>query len=154
MLVLNRRPSTTGSRRLADRDYNPDMLRTRAWIASGVLFASVVAIAGVVPQPGKEPIPELMADSILVCKGEVVTASAPDFYIVSGDLPDTTGIARVRVDRCFKGKPESSEISVQVTNHVSNVSPSFFLTTGDYGLFFLNAAGGDVYRLTNPWYGC
>jgi hypothetical protein len=43
-----------------------------------------------------------MADSTLVCKGEIVEAAAPT---TSADPspPHFTGTARVHVDRCFKG---------------------------------------------------
>src|SRR5436305_4143821 len=53
--------------------------------------------------------PKLMADSALVCKGEVVEAA--DVTVVSDPRPPhRTATAIVHVDRCFKGERPASEI--------------------------------------------
>ncbi len=60
------------------------------------------------PPRGIENIPKLMADSALVCKGEVVEAA--EVTVVSDPRPPhRTATAIVHVDRCFKGKGQRAK---------------------------------------------
>src|SRR5437870_7577689 len=92
------------------RDYNPGM-RVGPLLCSplaAVLCSHALAYPG--PPRGTENIPKLMADSALVCKGEVVEAA--EVTVVSDPRPPhRTATAIVHVDRCFKGeRPASEEI--------------------------------------------
>ena len=61
------------------------------------------------PPHGTENIPKLMAESTLVCKGEVVEAA--EVSVVSDPRPPhRTATAIVHVDRCFKGERPASEL--------------------------------------------
>src|SRR5664279_2207281 len=101
-----------------------------------VIAGCLGATASPRPPPGTEPIPQLMADSSLVCKGEV--KSAPD--IKFAPAPERfTGIATVHLDHCYKGAPPSSDVSVLFddTLQAAGSSREVVLRPGDYRLFFL-----------------
>src|SRR2546429_3107632 len=87
------------------RDYNPGM-RVGPLLCSplaAVLCSHALAYPG--PPRGTENIPKLMADSALVCKGEVVEAA--EVTVVSDPRPPhRTATAIVHVDRCFKRSEE------------------------------------------------
>jgi HEAT repeat protein len=95
-----------------------------------------VATASPRPTPGTEPIPQLMIDSSLVCKGEV--NYAPDIKFAS-DPQRFTGVATVHLDHCYKGAPPHSDISVLFddTLQAAGSSRGVVLRPGDYRLFFL-----------------
>jgi hypothetical protein len=95
------------------------------------------------PVPGTEPIPELMEKAELVCKG-LVTGAPPT---ISGPFTkEKTGVAQVRVDRCFKGNPDGNEIAV-LFNWIlpPGGGPAVVLKTGDYYLFFLTRQSNGQY---------
>src|ERR1700674_4129448 len=79
-------------------------MRVALWLCAplaALLWSPTFGYLG--PNPGTENIPQLMADSTLVCKGEVVEAAA--LKISAGPSPPRlTAAARVHVDRCFKGE--------------------------------------------------
>lgn len=101
-----------------------------------------MATASPRPTPGTEPIPQLMTDSSLVCKGEV--KAAPD--IKFAPYPQRfTGIATVHLDHCYKGTPPYSDISVLFddTLQAAGSSREVVLRPGDYRLFFLVSEGNN-----------
>ena len=104
------------------------------------------------PIPGTENIPKLMADSTLVCKGEVV--EAPEVTVSSDPQPPhRTATAVVHVDRCFKGAPGSEVVLVLFDNILPpGGGPSVVLRKGDYRLFFLKREG-TKYALVDDWFG-
>jgi hypothetical protein len=102
------------------------------------------------PLPGTEDIPKMMADSVLVCKGEVVEAPIPKFSRSLADASDLR--ANVRPDRCFKGSLNGSSIQVLFDGFISGVGPSFVLHKGDYRLFFLKSQKG-AYAVVDRWFG-
>ena len=123
----------------------------KAW-SSLVLWLSwsLGAYASPGPPPGTEDIPQMMAASVLVCKGEVIEAPTPKFSQSRAGASDLT--ARVRPDRCFKGSPSGFSIPILFDGSVSGVDPSFVLHKGDYRLFFLKPQNG-VYAVVDRWFG-
>ena len=110
------------------------------------------AFASPGPLPGTENIPKLMADSTLVCKGEVVDAPTPTFVPSSAGMTRLTATANVRPDRCFKGAPQGSLVPVLFDGFVSGIDSSFVLRNGDYRLFFLKPHDGK-YVVVDEWFG-
>src|SRR5215469_9268899 len=108
---------------------------------AGALFCAPIAVllsplvfAYPGPIPGTENIPKLMADSTLVCKGEVV--EAPEVTVSSDPQPPhRTATAVVHVDRCFKGAPGSEVVLVLFDNILPpGGGPYVVLRKGDYRL--------------------
>src|ERR1700720_673322 len=90
------------------------------------------------PTRGTENIPKLMADSTLVCKGEVVEAA--EVTVVSDPRPPhRTATAIVHVDRCFKGERPASQVVPVLFDNIlpPRGGPYVVLRKGDYSLFFL-----------------
>jgi hypothetical protein len=105
------------------------------------------------PLPGTENIPKLMADSALVCKGEVVEAA--EVAVVSDPRPPhRTATAIVHVDRCFKGERPASEVVPVLFDNIlpPGGGPYVVLRKGDYRLFFLKPEE-DRYVLVDDWFG-
>lgn len=113
-----------------------------ATVAFGLLFMQH-AVAYPAPLPGTEPIPQLMEKADLVCKG-LVTSAPPT---IAGEYTkEKTGVATVRVDRCFKGDPGGSEIPVLFDQILPpGGGPVVVLRTGDYYLFFLTRQSNGRY---------
>jgi HEAT repeat protein len=101
---------------------------------------------------GTENIPQLIADSTLVCKGEVV--SAPPIQVVSEiSPPHLTASATVHIDRCFKGPtPPNESVSVLFDGLMGAPAPYMVLRNGDYRLFFLKPQQ-DKYVVVDQWFG-
>lgn len=120
--------------------------------ALGVVLASPGGLAYPGPIPGTENIPKLMADSALVCKGEVV--EAPDATVSSDPKPPhQTATAVLHVDRCFKGEPSSGAVLVLFDNILPpGGGPYAVIRKGDYRLFFLKNEG-TKYTLADEWFG-
>jgi hypothetical protein len=117
------------------------------------LLFSPLAFAYPRPVPGTENIPKLVADSILVCKGEVV--EAPDVKVSSDPQPPhRTATAVVHVDRCFKGERPASEIVLVLFDNIlpPSAGPYVVLRKGDYRLFFLKPEE-TKYALVDDWFG-
>ena len=118
------------------------------------VIAFCLAIAGMArayPRPleGTENIPKMMAAAAVVCKGEVVAATKPQS---TAKLPSTSGTAKVRLDRCFKGSPPR-EILVAIDSYIPpGGGPVFVLRQGDYQLLFLKGSGGR-YQVIDQWFG-
>lgn len=110
--------------------------------ASLFIAGCLVATASPRPSPGIEPIPQLMTDSSLVCKGEV--QYAPDIKFASNPQR-FTGTATVHLDHCYKGAPPHSDISVLFddTLQAAGSSREVVLRQGDYSLFFLVSEGSN-----------
>ncbi|HEY2497353.1 MAG TPA: HEAT repeat domain-containing protein [Candidatus Angelobacter sp.] len=121
-------------------------IRSTAWL---VLLACSFGYAYPRPPEGNEPIPKLMSDSSLVCKGEVSFAPPIKF---APQPPRFSGTANVHVDRCFKGDLPSSDISVLFDDVLPAAGgPSVVLRTGDYRLFFLKFQEGK-YKPTEEFF--
>ncbi len=116
------------------------------------VLSSALASAGIYPPVSEVSvsIPELVSKSSFVCKGEVT--SAPEVRNITGPLPRMTGIASVRIDRCFKGKLEGT-----IRMAADEYRPSagwgggghiFTPQTGEYLLLFLNRKS-DLYELVD-----
>jgi hypothetical protein len=121
------------------------------------LLFSTFVFAGPRPTSGTENIPELMTDSTLVCKGEVV--EAPETIAAPNPpTPRRTATAVVHVDRCFKGeRPASEMVPVLFDNILPGGGTSLgrmyaVLRKGDYCLYFLKPEG-DKYVLVDDWFG-
>jgi hypothetical protein len=128
-------------------------MRAMQWYSVPLLMClGSSAFAFPVPLPGTEDIPNLMAVSELVCKGEVVEAPTPTFVPSSAGMAALTMTANVRADRCFKGTPNGTLIPVLFDGFVSAVDPSFVLRKGDYRLFFLKPQNGK-YAVVDVWFG-
>src|SRR5260370_9972750 len=113
------------------------------------LLSPVAALGYPRPPEGTENIPKLMEEATVVCNGEVTSAPKP---LSVGDAPRTTGTATVRVDRCFKGDPGSSEIRVSVDSFLPpGGGPAFILNPGDYRVFFLKSLDGK-YAVVDEWF--
>lgn len=123
----------------------------RIWAA--LLCVGSFAVAYARPPAGTEDIPGLMAESALVCKGEVVEAPTT-IAVNSPDLmAQMTGVAEVHPDRCFKGLAPASSIPVLFNQFLpAGGGPAFVLRKGDYRLFFLKAQKGE-YAVSNKWFG-
>jgi hypothetical protein len=105
------------------------------------------------PPRGTENIPKLMADSALVCKGEVVEAA--DATVVSDPLPPhRTATAIVHVDRCFKGERPASEVVLVLFDNIlpPGGGPYVVFRKGDYRLLFLKREE-NRYVLVDDWFG-
>ena len=112
---------------------------------AGALFCAPIAIllsplafAYPGPIPGTENIPKLMADSTLVCKGEVV--EAPEVTVASDPQPPhRTAKAVVHVYRCFKGEPPASEAVLVLFDSMLRPGGGPYVVLRR--LFFLKAEG-------------
>ena len=109
------------------------------------------------PSLGTEKIPQLMTDSTLACKGEVI--EAPDVtFSDNPELPRLTATALVRVDRCFKGQPPDGGVvsvlfdDVLPAGGMGGGTPLVVLQKGDYRLYFLKPQG-EEYVLVDGWFG-
>lgn len=106
-----------------------------------VFLCSALARAGVWP-PGPEDlvrIPDLADKSSFVCKGEVT--SAPQVKTAYGLLPRKTGVAIIRIDRCFKGKLVG-EVKIATDEYFPAAGWGggghlFIPKVGEYLMFFL-----------------
>jgi hypothetical protein len=123
---------------------------------SGTLIFAVCFLTAVnafgypVPLPGTEPIPEMMQEASLVCKGEVTSAPTPT---LGDNTPRMSGTAWVRLDRCFKGDVGRSPIPLAVDQYYAlGGGPTFFLKPGDYRVLFLTPKDGR-YMIVNEWFG-
>lgn len=117
------------------------------------VFLSSLAFAYPGPLSGTENIPKLMADSTLVCKGEVV--EAPQVTTSSDPRPPhRTAIALAHMDRCFKGERPASEVVQVLFDSIlpPGGGPYVVLRTGDYRLFFLKTEG-NKHILVDDWFG-
>lgn len=105
------------------------------------------------PPDGSEDIPKLMADSVLVCKGEVTEAPEVESTF-SPDPPRLTAIAVVHLEKCFKGVAPSNETILVLFDQFIPAQGGDYtvLQKGDYRLLFLTAVG-DKYSLTDVWFG-
>lgn len=125
-----------------------------ALLAVGVVFlSSRVLCASTVHVTGTENIPNLMASSDLVCKGEVV--EAPEVILsTTPELPRRTATAIVRADRCFKGNPPSNQFLPVLFDQIlpgggtSGGRIYVVFGKGEYCLYFLKSEG-DKYVLVN-----
>src|SRR5690348_2106338 len=119
------------------------VMRSVVLTAALAFFLVQPAFPYPVPLPGTEPIRQLMEKADLVCKGLV--ASAPPI-VAAPYTKEKTGVAKVRVDRCFKGQAETNEIAV-LFNQVlpPGGGPALVLKTGDYFLFFLTRQSNGKY---------
>ena len=147
-------------------------MSSRQAVASNANVATVIALGIAIstltsspaalgfPNPlraGRENIPRLMAESTLVCKGEVIDAPAVTF---SANVPASqlTATAVVRTDRCFKGQPPDGGIIPVLFDNVlpgagwSGGTPPVVLRQGDYLLLFLRPRD-DEYVLVHGWFG-
>ena len=118
---------------------------------AAILCSHALAYPG--PLRGTENIPKLMADSTLVCKGEVVEAA--EVTVVSDPRPPhRTATAIVHVDRCFKGERPASELVPVLFDNIlpPGGGPYVVLRKGDYRLFFLKPEESK-YVLTDDWFG-
>ncbi len=138
----------------------------RFLINIGILFATQVLYGGqgiadlspIFPKlqdglPGYEDIPQLMSTAALACKGEVIFAPEPSFD--SGNTPRMTGVAFVRLDRCFKGRSPNPTVSVRFDAVLPSEGHSwhaFILRTGEYRFLFLRPFEGR-YILVDQFYG-
>jgi hypothetical protein len=121
-------------------------MRSAAWF---VVLACSFGCAYPRPLEGSEPIPKLMSDSSLVCKGEVAFAPPIKF---APQPPRFGGTATVHIDRCFKGASPSSDISVLFDDILPAAGgPAVVLRTGDYRLFFLKSLDGK-YKPTEEFF--
>ena len=134
-------------------DYNSGMRVGPLFCApmAAILCSHALAYPG--PPPRTENIPKLMADSALVCKGEVVEAA--EVTVVSDPRPrHRTATAIVHLDRRFKGERPASELVPVLFDNILPPSggPYVTLRKGDYRLFFLNPEEGR-YVLVDNWFG-
>ncbi len=122
------------------------------WLLTLLLHIPSCAFAYPRPLPGTENIPALIAQSTLACKGEVVEAPTP-LVVRSPTPPRMTATAEVHLDRCFKGVPPGSSISVLFDGLLPAVGgPVFVLRKSDYRLFFLRPQKGQ-YEVVDQWFG-
>jgi len=122
-------------------------------LLASLLYIGSSAFAYPRPPSGAENIPALMAESTLVCKGEVVEAPTPTFVRSSAALARMTATAEVHPDRCFKGTPPGSTIPVLFDRFLPAAGgPAFVLRKGDYRVFFLKPQNKQ-YAIVNEWFG-
>jgi len=110
-----------------------------------LLLGSISAYPRVHPSfdDGGEYLPKLVAESTLVCKGEVT--KVPPLRVAPNPGHLNTPAA-VHIDRCFKGQPHSAEIAVLYDGVLPSAGFSggifpVVLERGDYALFFLEPRG-------------
>lgn len=116
--------------------------------ASALIIASLFAVrcaADIYPKSSEasEDLKALMSQAQLACRGEVLEAPSPK--VVDGPTPRETGIAVVRIDKCYKGSTPI-QINVLVDEFLPgggmSGEPRFvILKPGEYDLFFLKTAG-------------
>jgi hypothetical protein len=111
-----------------------------------------LASAGIYPPLSEDTvsIPDLVGKSQFVCKGEVT--SAPEVKNVTGPLPRLTGVADVRIDRCFKGNLEGI-IHVAADEYRPSAGWNggghiFTPVVGEYLLLFFNRKA-ELYELAD-----
>jgi len=132
-------------------------MRIQLWLCVTIMAFPWSPSAGY-PRPasGTENIPNLVADSTLVCKGEVT--EAPDVTSTPDTAPPhLTAIALVEVSTCFKGDPPPSNVIPVLFDGVIPVAPSPYvvLRRGDYRLFFLKPQDdtSGKYVMADQWFG-
>jgi hypothetical protein len=132
---------------------NVCMSTKRCWVLTFLMWGLCSrGFSSPAPLPGTENIPEMMAASVLVCKGQVIEAPQPRFSQSSAEATHRLLTANVRPDRCFKGRSNGSSVSVLFDGVISGVSYSFVLRKGDYRLFFLKPQN-DAYTVVDRWFG-
>jgi hypothetical protein len=132
-------------------------MRVRAWLWSPLAaFLCSSALAYPRPRDGTENIPKLIADSTLVCKGEVIDAPAVT-PTRDPSPPHLTATALVQAGSCFKGEmPPSNVLSILFDGIVPMASsPYVVLRKGEYRLFFLKPENdrNDKYVMVDEWFG-
>jgi hypothetical protein len=134
-------------------DYNSVMRAVPLFCLPIAAILCSQALAYPRPDVGTENIPKLMADSSLVCKGEVTEAPELTFS-ADPDPPRLTATAVVHVDRCFKGEAPANETLLVLFDSVlpPHGGPYVVLQKGDYRLFFLKPEN-DKYVLVDVWFG-
>lgn len=112
-----------------------------------ILMCCAGSLCGQVPIPGSEDIPEIMEQSALVCRGEVVEVEV-------GKRVESTGeaTALVRVERSYKGTVASGSIKVLFKSLPDPLATSLTLSVGEHLLLFLNPSG-DNYVFADPFFG-
>lgn len=106
---------------------------------------------------GRENIPRMVAESTLICKGEIIDAPTVKLSI-NAPASRLTATAVVRTDRCFKGEPPNGGIVPVLFDNVlpgggtSGGTPPVVLRKGDYRLYFLKPKG-EEYVLVDGWFG-
>jgi hypothetical protein len=119
------------------------------WFIIPLLVLPTVQIAASpAPLEGTENIPQLMAESIVVCKGKVVDAPEPVYSW--NHTAGMTATAQIRAARCFKGAHNGRSIPVLFDRSVTG--PHFFFRKGDYRLFFLKSQD-DKYTVVDEFFG-
>jgi hypothetical protein len=105
------------------------------------------------PIPGTENIPKLMADSTLVCKGEVVRTDEVKPSVAPSPY-NAAVIAIVHMDRCFKGEtPADYMVSILFDDTPPPTGGRYTAPpNGDYRLFFLKLESGK-YKIADAWFG-
>lgn len=92
---------------------------------------------------GTEDLRMLMSEATVACRGEVL--DAPKAKFVDGTPQRKTGIATVRIDKCYKGTAPS-QVNVAVDEFLpgggTSGEPRFvILKSGEYDLFFFTRKG-------------
>jgi len=128
-------------------DYNPGMRVGPLFSApmAAILCSHALAYPG--PLRGTENIPKLMADSALVCKGEVVEAAA--VTVVSDPRPPhRTATAMVSRGSVLQGGTAGQRSSAVLFDNIlpPGGGPYVVLRKGDYRLFFSSPKETDT-----PW---
>ena len=121
-------------------------------VALAVAALSPLGSGGLFPPVSEVSVrfPKLVGQSSFVCKGQVV--SAPVVKSINGPLPRMTGVATVKIDRCFKGA-----LNGPILVAADKYRPSggwgggahiFTPELGEYLLLFLNRTG-ELYELAD-----
>src|SRR5215210_3708171 len=99
-----------------------------ALIAGWYLVSPTHASGAQMPIPGNEDIPELVSQSPLVCKGEVVRVTVQGPARAPDARPHApVNVALVRVDRFYKGGSASNPIQVVFSPPPDPLSPGLTL---------------------------
>ena len=114
-------------------------------VASVLIGLSAVASAEISPSVNWSDVslPELIAKTSFICKGEIIVA--PEVKTIRGSLPRKTGIAKLRIDACLKGRLQGV-IDVAADEYRpaagwSGGGHSFQPKVGEYLLLFMRGKG-------------
>ena len=134
-------------------NYNPTMRGRTFFIAAVTVLICSHALAYPGPIRGTENIPKLMADSALVCKGEVVGTEEVK-PSVAPSPSNKAVIANVHIDRCFKGETPADHMVSIVFDDTPPPTGGRYIAPpkGDYRLFFLKLESGK-YMIADAWFG-
>src|SRR5437763_1690048 len=125
------------------------MIRLKQMCVLALIFCAGNLTGLQVPIPGTEDVPQLMAVSPLVCRGEVVQLLGS---VERQNRSPGQVAALVKVDRFYKGAGSANPVQVMFTDMLDPLFTGLTLKVGEHALLFLKPANGS-YVFADPYFG-